>query len=139
MTRTSIRRFMLATAAAVLTGSCADSPTAPDRPEPGLMLVRLTTPHADDGAAVFRLVLPEGMTTGVPELAVQGLEVFHRRTADTLRVAVFGAIRSGDVMRIAVPDLRQASRVTANIVEVAGEDDALRESLAGYALTVTRP
>ena len=132
-------RAYAALAAVVLTGSCADSPTASDRPEPGAMLVRLTTPHSDYGAAVFKLVLPEGMTTGIPELSVPGLEVFHRRVADTVRVAVFGSIENGELMRIAVPDLRQATRVTVTLVEVAGEDDALRESLAGYALSVVRP
>ncbi len=49
------------------------------------MLVRLATPHSDDGATVFKLVLPVGMTTGIPQLSVPGLEIFHRRVADTLR------------------------------------------------------
>lgn len=120
-------------------GSCSDAPTAPARPEPGVLTVRLATPHADDRAALIRLVLPAGMTTAAVEAATPGLEVLTRRSADTLRIAVFGDLTTQPVARIAVPDVRAASRVAATLVEVADEQDALRGSLAGYAVVVERP
>lgn len=138
MTRTARRLAALAVASALLGPSCAE-PTGPERPVPGTLTVRWTSPHANDGAAVLRLVVPPGMTTTSLESAVAGLDVFERRTADTLRLALFGTLGSGPLVRFSVPDVRQASRVTAGVVEVAADDDALRESLAGYAVVIERP
>ena len=138
MSRRIIRLGAAATLAALVVGGCSE-PTAPERPIPGELTIRWTTPNADDRAALLRVVVPAGMTTAVPEVATPGLEVFHRRTADTLRIAVFGDLASGALVRVAVPDVRQASRVGAQVTEVSGADDAVRASLAGYAVTVERP
>ncbi len=138
MKRIPLRTLWLALVAALFSGSCADGPTAP-RPEPGSLIVSFTTPNVDDRAAMFTVVLPPGTTTGSPVLSASGLEVFHRRVADTLRVAVFGAIPSGELLRIAVPDLRQVPRMTVSLLEVAAENDALRESFSGYTIRVSRP
>ncbi len=132
------RALAAALVAAVVVGACSES-TAPERPVPGDLTLRWTTPHADDRAALLRVVVPAGMPTAALEVATPGLEVFHRRTADTLRIAVFGDLASGALLRIAVPDVRQASRVGAQVIEVSGADDAVRAVLAGYAVTVERP
>lgn len=119
--------------------SCGDGPTEPPRPVPGVLTVRWTTPHADDRAALLRLVLPDGMTTATLESATPGLEVFERRSADTLRIAVFGELTSAALVRFSVPDVAAASRVVATVVEVSDATDALRASLAGYAVVIEKP
>jgi len=141
MRRTPFPRWVpgiaIASLAAVLVASC-DSPSAPAPPEPGTLEVRFTTPHADDRAVLLRVRLPAG--TVVSQFAVEapGAEGYHRVSGDTLRVAVFGDLTSGTLVRFHVPDRRAVAGIQAAILEVAGADHALRSDLAGYALTVAR-
>jgi len=49
---------------------------------------------------------------------------------------VVGNLANGAVVTLHVPDVGAAASYTANVLEVADRQDALRPSLAGYALTV---
>ena len=49
--------------------------------------------------------------------------------------AVVGNLANGAVVTLHVPDVGAAARYTANVLEVADRQDALRTSLTGYALT----
>lgn len=137
MTRT-IRSMVAACAAALAIGSCADGPTGPGKPVPGTLLVTWTSPNVDDGAAVLKVVLPGDLATDTATVARDGVELFQRRTADTLRIAVFGPLASGTLLTIDVADVRRVADIRASVVEVAREDDTLRETLGGYALSVAR-
>ncbi|WKW11350.1 hypothetical protein Strain138_000593 [Pseudogemmatithrix spongiicola] len=132
------RRGLALGAAVALIGSCAE-PTAPQRPVAGALQVTWTTPHVDDRSALLRVVLPSGLSATGLDGATPGIEVFHRQSGDTLFIAAFGELASGALLRFEVPDVRQASRIAATIVEVGAADDALRTTTDGYAVRVQQP
>lgn len=110
--------------------------TEPVLPEPGDLAVRLTTPHGTDGAVLLRISGP-GLSTAEPVMPAHEV---HVRTVDaTLRVAVFGTIEAGELLRFAVPDIRAAERYAIALVEVADPENRLRASLTGYSATVLAP
>ena len=115
--------------------ACSDS-TAP--PEPGEIVVRLVSPNTGDAAASLVLTAPSGVTLTDFEPASNELAVFSRTSGTTTRIAVFGPL-NGAIVRFMVPNVRDATRYTVQLVEVSDEGNALRESLAGYSVTVARP
>jgi acetyltransferase-like isoleucine patch superfamily enzyme len=64
------------------------------------------------------------------------LQLFTRRAGSTIGGAVVGVVANGALVTLHVPDVRTAAGYTARVLEVADRQDALRASLAGYALTV---
>ena len=128
-------RWMFAMVAALFVSvSCSDQPTNPGS-GPGTLAVRLTTPHGDDGAMTFQVNGPS-----IESASVNGsLQLFTLRVNDsTLVGAVIGTLANGAIITLHVPDGSVAAAYTATLREVADREDALRASLAGYALTVTR-
>lgn len=127
-------REILALVAALLLGAaCSGEPTA-SVTQSGTLVLRLTTPNPDDGGVLFQVSGPPIDTA----VAVGGsLRLFTRRMNDSTLVAVVvGSVATGAVVRLRVPDRSAAGRYTARVLEVADRRDALRSSLAGYALTV---
>lgn len=130
-------RWILTLVAALGVVACSDDPTgtAP-RPVAGALIVRLTTPHADDGALVFAISGPSIASAVTADTA---LRLFTRQVNDSTLVAVVvGVVDSagGSLVTLQVPDLGAAGRYTARVIEVADRQDILRASLAGYVLTV---
>ncbi len=127
-------RWTFAMAAALTLGAaCSDDPTS-GAARAGTLIVRLTTPYADDGAMTFEV-------TGPPidsAVAVNAsLRLFTRRDGGSSMVgALVGALANGAVVRLHLPDAAAAG-YTARVLEVADRQNVLRASLAGYALTVT--
>jgi hypothetical protein len=125
----------------LLLPGCSDT-TAPRPPEPGLLTITLATPHDDDAALVLTVVSPQGITPAVIEAVPGSGEeplVYHRQSEATTRVAIVGTIVDGALVRFSVPDVNRAGDYTVQLVEVADGSNALRESLTGYSVTVTRP
>ena len=120
-------------AAALLSACDAGEPA---KPLPGELVVSLATPNPADGAMVVTITGPGAV--GAVQAAAAGNVVRSRTQGATTSVAVFGAIAAGPLVRIAVPDVRQAEGYTATVREAADPANALRPSLAGYALTVSR-
>jgi hypothetical protein len=115
--------------------ACANDVTG-GNPQAGTLTVRLTTPHADDGAMTFAVSGPP-IDSAVAINA--SLRLFTRREGGTTVVgAVVGALANGAVITVHVPDVGAAARYTATVLEVADRQDALRAALTGYALTVIR-
>jgi hypothetical protein len=129
----SIRALVLLTATVLLAG-CAE-PNTPSLPGP--LLVSLATPAADDGAIMFRITGP-GVVSVQP--AASGYRLFWRLvSAEEVVVIVLGAVVSGPIISVQVADVNQVTRFSATITEVAGRDDQIRASTAGYAATFSRP
>lgn len=127
-------RWMLAMVAVLLVGvSCSDYATGGGK-QAGTLTLHLTTPHVDDGVMSFRVRGPAIDSA----LAGNGsLRLFTRREDDSTVVAVVvGTLVSGAVVTLQVPDVGAAAGYSATVLEVADRQDALRASLAGYALTV---
>ena len=68
----------------------------------------------------------------------QSLRLFTRADGAGVVGVVVGAVANGAVLTLYVPDVGEAARYTATVLEVADRQDALRGSLVGYGLTVTR-
>jgi len=121
-------------AALSLGAACSDDPTG-GTPRAGPLIVRLTTPHTDDGAMTFEV---SGVPIDSVVAADASLRLFTRSDGSTVVGAVVGTLANGAVVRLYVPGTVAAAGYTARVLEVADRRDLLRASLAGYALTVTR-
>ena len=119
-------------AAALLSACDAGEPAAA---LPGELVVSLATPNTADGALLIAISGPDAVSAVQP--AAAGAVVRARTQGTTTNVAVFGALADGPLLRISVPDVRQAKRYTATVREAADPENAVRPSLAGYALTVS--
>jgi len=130
----SVSRWIFAMVAALSVGAACSDDSTGGAPPAGTLIVRLTTPHADDGAMLFEVSGPSIDSAS----AVNGsLRLFTRRVGGSTVVgAVVGALANGAVVTLYVPDVGAAAGYTARVLEVADRQDALRTSLAGYALTV---
>jgi hypothetical protein len=128
-------RAALLLAAALLPACAGGEPAAP---QPGDLTVTLATPNAD--AALVVSITGPGVVSAV-QAASPGAVVRARTQGTTTTVALFGAhdaLGAGPLLRVSVPDVRQAKAYAAVVREAADLQNAPRASLAGYALTVAR-
>ena len=105
----------------------------PAGPRAGELTLTLTTPFPDDGAI---LVAITGPGIGTVRATSDALALHSRAVAGGVRVAVFGDIASGSLLRIAVPDASQASKYSASVIEVSDRANAVRAVLSGYKAKV---
>jgi hypothetical protein len=127
--------LLLALAGAAACSGGDDGGTAPPQPEPGVLTVSLTTPSTGDRALVVQVSGPE---LGGVEAASASYVVHSRATGpERVRAAVFGALGTGPLLHIQVPDVNRASAYSATVVEVADEANALRAT-TGYTAAVVR-
>ena len=134
MRRLNWNTIAAATVALAVAMACGDD-GGPTGPVSGTLVVSLTTPNADDGAILFTI---SGAGISAPTALTSNL--FFSRVASTssLAAVVAGNIAAGQMLRFSVPDVGQASAYTANITEVADRNNALRASLSGYVLSISR-
>jgi hypothetical protein len=113
-----------------------EQPTQPSAPAavPGTLTARLVTPNTDDGAILVEIAGP----TPVADVAtpVPGAVVHSRGSGNTARVAVFGSLAAGALVRFSVPDVNAASQYTATVTEASDRANALRASVTGYQITI---
>lgn len=129
-------RVGMALVVIALLGGCGEDSDPTSVPSPGQVIVTLSTPHQDDGAALVRVTGP-GFTTARPVSASS--DVFWRLTASgELRAIVIGGLASGPILTVDVPDTSRSGAYTATLLEVAATDDLLRADLSGYAISVER-
>ena len=133
MTRMLRALPMLRLAGAALT-ACGDDTAEP--PIPGSLLLSVTTPATDDGAIMVRVTGPGIM--GVQPTS-SGQDLFWRLSSeDEVRAIVIGAVQTGPLLTVQVPDVNRVEEYTAQVGEVAAESDAIRSALTGYSLSLTR-
>ncbi|MFL5539723.1 MAG: hypothetical protein ACJ8J0_12060 [Longimicrobiaceae bacterium] len=128
-------RAALLLAAALLPACAADEPATP---QPGDLTVTLATQNTD--AAMIVAITGPGVV-GAVQAVSPGAVARARTQGTTTTVAVLGAhdaLGAGPLLRISVPDVRQAKEYAAVVREAADLQNAPRASLAGYALTVER-
>ena len=114
----------------------AEQPTPPTAPVavPGTLTARLVTPNSDDGAILLDITGPA--PAAEITAAVQGAVVHSRTNGNTTRVAVFGSLASGALLRFSVPDVNAAAQFTAQVTEASDRANALRPSATGYQITI---
>lgn len=129
-----LRWIVVVVAALSVASACSDYTTAV-APRAGTLTLRLTTPHVDDGAMTFEL---SGLQIDSATAVNASLRLFTRRVnGSTVAGAVIGALANGAVVTLYVPDVGAVAGYTANVLEVADRQDALRASVTGYALAVS--
>ena len=108
-------------------------PTAPTA-VPGTLTVRLVSPNTDDGAILLEITGPAPMAELTP--LSQGASLHARSNGNTTRVALFGALDSGALVRFSVADVNAAPQYSAQVTEASDRTSALRASVSGYQLTI---
>lgn len=129
-----IPRWIFAAPAACLLASCGGGDNPVDaKPTPGMLTVSLSTPAQDDRAVMIAVSGP-GIGTVV---SASGAYALYTKPEDTgVRVALFGPLVSGPLLRFNVPDTRHPQSYSAAIIEVATAANQLRAVGAGYAVTI---
>ena len=143
------RARVLLLAGAAFTSSCGGggdggvAPTEPTEPPvlptapsavPGTLTARLVTPYTDDGAILLDITGPAAAAEIVA--AAQGAVVHARTNGNTTRVAVFGSVGSGALVRFSVPDVNAAQQFSAQVTEASDRSSALRATVTGYQVTI---
>ncbi len=112
-------------------GTNASASSTSITPTAGWLTVRLITPHTNDGAVQLAVTGPT-----VDSVAMVGYDGFAARTDDAVDIVVDGAIVSGDIARIHVPDLSVASDYRATVSAAAMRDSYQLQSIDEYRAVV---
>jgi len=125
-------------AGATLLAGCGDSGGGGTsaQPTPGVLTVSLAAPVAGDRALVIAVTGPAAVSDVQP--ATTAYTTFVGGQGTTTRVAVFGPIAGGPVLRLGVPDTRQAGQYQAAVVDAADGQNTARTNMAAYKLSVSR-
>lgn len=128
MTRLIHRAFVVASLAATVSIACEDdgAPAGPGVTEAST--VSLATPNPDDRAILLSVA---GASLASVEIASHHRAFIGEHPDGDVRVALFGALEDGPLLRLAAGVPVEAAVV---ILEVAGPDGHLREDLSGYSV-----
>ena len=112
------------------------APRPPPPPVGGVVTAALLTPNADDGALVIQITGPGPL--GAPEAVNGGILLSWRPTESGFTAALFGGLVAGPLLRFRIPDLDRVAVYRGTIVEVADAQSALRASLGGYGVVISK-
>ena len=122
---------------AAVTWSCAGdsvAPTAPDAPvqDPGFLTVEFAAPLANrDVGVLLQLEGPGFETVHAP-----GLDLYQSEASEPRQIIVAGSLQAGPLLRFQVSDRSQLPLYRVRVLEVTGEDYALRDA-AEYRAVIT--
>jgi hypothetical protein len=129
------RNVLVLLAAMLPFAGCSESAGPTDVPEPGYLVASITMPGTQDRAVLVTINGP-GITGA--DGGISGYVVHHRSGGGALRIAAFGELRSGPLLRFRVPDARAVSQYTAQVMEVSGPQNELRDDLGEYRVELAR-
>ena len=111
--------------AATMAGSCTDDFVGPPDAEqgPGFLTVEWTGPAAARDIGV--LIELEG--PGIETVRAPGLDLYESSEPGRHQVVVAGSLRAGPLVQFRVPDRGQLPLYRVRVVQVTGEDYALRD------------
>lgn len=113
--------------------ACHDA--EPVKAGPAMLVATLAAPRAEsDRAAVVLISGPQAVTE--VEAASPAYVVAARSEGTLTRVAVFGTLSDGPLLRFTVPDARRAGEYRATVVDAADSANAPSAAVAEYALTL---
>jgi hypothetical protein len=131
----TIRTSIAAIAAVTLVG-LADCKSNTSPPTPGTVTVSFHSPNTDDGAALFTLTGP-GIQDA--QAASSTYKVYWRVVSATeVRFLVVGDLTNGVVATMTIDDLNKVKEYAGTFIEVASRTDAVRASVSGYSLSISR-
>jgi hypothetical protein len=129
------RNALVLLAALLPVAGCSESAGPTDIPEPGYLVASITLPGTEDRAVLVTINGP-GITGA--DGGISGYVVHQRSDGGALRIAAFGELRSGPLLRFRVPDARAVSQYTAQVLEVSGPQNELRDALGEYRVELAR-
>ena len=91
--------------------------------DPGFLTVEWTGPAAARDIGV--LIELEG--PGIETVRAPGLDLYQSAAPGPRQIVVAGALRSGALVEFRVPDRGQLAQYRVRVVQVTGEDYALRD------------
>jgi hypothetical protein len=97
------------------------------------LVVHITTPFPDDGAVLVALYGTLPVTVNVVAGSAERA-VYSVRVADTLRIAVFGVITSGPLVRLDVSSAAVVSQIYGQVEGAASLGHRERGAVSGYTL-----
>ena len=127
-------RLIAAAMTGLILGCQADDQVAGLDPArgPGALEIRLVTPNAEDGALL--LTLSGGPVDSITSAAFEIVSL--PVSANDHRVLIRGALRSGIVARLWVPERENQSAYVVSVTEAVGRTSYARRDVAGYAVSV---
>jgi hypothetical protein len=124
----------MAIAAALALGACADATQS--HGGAGTWLAKLSSPNGAEGAAVVELV-----GKGILNVSTAGGGIlFQQPHGDTMRVVAMAdtSVNHGGTIQFHVKMAEGSAAPAATVLQVAAPNDALRGSLAGYRVDLSR-
>jgi len=120
----------------LLTCGGKSSGTGPLPPDPGKVEIRLATPNTDDG--IMRIVVTGGAVTDAGSGPYEAQ--FAAFGADSTVIVVRGALATGTVAELTLPDRNVLASYTARVTQAASRQTyELQQNLAGYHLSLVKP
>ena len=124
----------LVTAVSLACGGGGDI-TEPPPPDPGPVNLIFTTVNADDGIAL--LSISGGEVTTVQQA---GFELLATAAGSSpVRILVRGALTSGVVATLILPDRRRLSDYTVQVEQVAARPSYVQHPPQGYSAVLVHP
>jgi hypothetical protein len=115
-----------------LTGSTNPPPSSPV-PTGGWLTLQLTTPRSDDGAVQLYISGP-----GIDSVRVQGYDGYASQSSTAGYLLVTGAITSGTIGQVYVPDLAHTTEYRATVTGAAARSTYALQDLTGYRVALVR-
>ncbi len=103
-----------------------------DRSGPGERIMAIVSPHGPEGAAVLRLIGGH-----VEEVEAARGHAFVDRSGGDLVVVLVNAVAGELALRLLLDDVSRLP--AAELIQVAGPDNRLRDELSAYGVTFRRP
>jgi hypothetical protein len=131
----AFRRTIAATAVIALAG-LANCKVEASPPTPGTVTVSFQSPNTDDGAVLLTLTGPG--IQGVQPASSNYKAYWRVVSATEARLLVVGNITNGVVATLTIDDLSKVKEYAGTLIEVASRSDAVRASVAGYSISISR-
>jgi hypothetical protein len=100
---------------------------------PGWLTVQLDTPRADDGAVQFLVSGP-----AIDSVKAVGYDGYAALVNGEANLLVTGALTSGTVAQVHVPDVARSAEYHASIVAAAARATYALQDLSGYRAVLVR-
>lgn len=132
------RRILLALALGAFVSACGSSGSGGGNtgPSAGTLYVTYSTPNTDDGALLVKVT--GGAVTAVAiDTSLKG---FSRVSAngDTTMIVVAGAVKSGVVAKLSVPDTRAVLAYSGTVLQVAQAATYAQRTVVGRSVVVSQ-
>ena len=130
LTRTVMRTVAVCCAVLALSSCDLLGPSGPSGP--GWLHADLESPNGQEGSAVFELAGGRDLST----VSVDGGDVFYQQDGSTIRIVA--VMDAAGPIRLQIRTEDVAKLPSVSVIQVADEENRLRNSLEGYRFSFTK-